>query len=128
MASEWKLRVATYVEKFEKTTDKYRLKDNILIRQLRVVRGLFLFVNRIKIKYFSFYDIEFWSRMIRKRNALIYTISCLPQETKSDSVNAYSKLVVTTLKRHNGTYGMMISLVLRRVFGEDITSRVCEYI
>lgn len=99
----------------------YRLTQNI--------RSIYLCLNRNQYKCFSYYNINFWNTVKRKKKELIQNINyALDEDDLSDEIYKYVIIARNTVSKYDSNYGLFIACVMYRLFCYDIANVVLEYI
>ena len=98
-------------------------------RLTKSVRSVYLCLNRIQYKYFSYYNNRFWKTVSRKKKFLIQNINyALDEDGLSDEIYNYMIIARNTISKYDSNYGLFLACVMYRLFCYDIANVVLEYI
>lgn len=142
---DWALNVKKMIddhtknEKKKEIINKYSLnyedleykKFKLRMKTYKIVRKLYLFINRTKIDYFSFQPriLKFWRTVTERRNQFIMDVNNkLINNLYYDKERKYLMLLRTTLQKYDPTYGLQIGLILHRRLNRDVALVINNYL
>lgn len=121
-------KIKSYADKFVKFENK---KDEICIKLWKVIRSIFLHLNRNKKYIFGFNtkSRKLWPAMTESKERLLQ--NCYENLKECDENKEKKKsliLLIKTLKSYKDDYGLTIGLVLNRKFYWPIPNLIYEYL
>ena len=110
-------------------------RKNISIRKsytydlVRLMRVAFIYLNKNKYKLFTYREMNFWKIASRKKRVNTFDIQKQLQihdwDTKREK---YLRMCLTTMNKYDDKYGMFVACVVNRLFYNDLSRYILEYI
>lgn len=100
------------------------------MEKIKIVRGMYLFLNRNKYHVFSFKDMRYWKSVINKKREMEQELldRLETKEQFSSQYNEYMILTLKTLNKYDSTYSDTIAMTLFRTFPHDISREILAFI
>lgn len=100
------------------------------MEKIKIVRGMYLFLNRNKYHVFSFKDMRYWKSVINKKREMEQELldRLETKEQFSSQYNEYVILTLKTLNKYDSTYADKIAMTLFRTFPHDISREILAFI
>lgn len=100
------------------------------MEKIKIVRSMYLFLNRNKYHIFSFKDMRYWKSAINKKREMEQELRdrLETKEQFSSQYNEYMILTLKTLNNYDSTYSDTIAMTLFRTFPHDISREILAFI
>lgn len=100
------------------------------MEKIKIVRSMYLFLNRNKYHIFSFKDMRYWKSAINKKREMEQELldRLETKEQFSSQYNEYMILTLKTLNNYDSTYADTIAMTLFRTFPHDISREILVFI
>jgi hypothetical protein len=100
------------------------------MEKIKIVRSMYLFLNRNKYHIFSFKDMRYWKSAINKKREMEQELldRLETKEQFSSQYNEYMILTLKTLNNYDSTYADTIAMTLFRTFPHDISREILAFI
>ena len=100
------------------------------MEKIKIVRSMYLFLNRNKYHIFSFKDMRYWKSVINKKREMEQELldRLETKEQYSSQYNEYIILTLKTLHNYDSTYSDTIAMTLFRTFPHDISREILAFI
>ena len=100
------------------------------MEKIKIVRSMYLFLNRNKYHVFSFKDMRYWKSVINKKREMEQELldRLETKEKISTQYNEYMILTLKTLNNYDSTYSDTIAMTLFRTFPHDISREILAFI
>lgn len=100
------------------------------MEKIKIVRSMYLFLNRNKYHIFSFKDMRYWKSVINKKREMEQELldRLETKEQFSSQYNEYMILTLKTLHNYDSTYSDTIAMTLFRTFPHDISREILAFI
>tara|TARA_E500000178_G_scaffold290369_1_gene293815 strand:- start:365 stop:829 length:465 start_codon:yes stop_codon:yes gene_type:complete len=127
--NQFKIKAFNKSEKIPTDRSDYYLHKTDFIGLIKIIRSIFLIINREKTKVYSFVHIKFWKIVSKKKKDLFNDINdrantlCLCENQKK-----YVEIVLNTISKCNDQYGKNIALTVYRKFGNDVGGVILSFV
>ena len=100
------------------------------MEKIKIVRSMYLFLNRNKYHIFTFKDIRYWNTAVKKKREMEQELldRLKTKEKYSTQYNKYMILTLKTLNNYYSNYSDKIAMTLFRTFPHDISREILAFI